>query len=401
VTRAGAADIAGTSAPGDVDRAATRKAAAGDAAGDAGFGALAAFEHLSTLVAVVDAQGRCLHVNAALEAALGLPRRSLVGENIRHWLLDAAPLQQVLAQLARGELASSRLLVHLHPPGRRGAADPAAAEGAMQLSASLFDAPGCRVLIEMSGLDLQLRAERERRVQELAQANGELLRQLAHEVRNPLGGIRGAAQLLLMEPATPELAECAQLIVREADRLRLLVERLLAPQQAALQVGDVNLHEVCEHVRALVQAEFGAALAIERDYDTSIPEFRGDRGRLVQAVLNVVRNAAQAVGQSGHISLRTRVLTNWIIGGGRHRLVASIEVEDDGPGVPPALGDSIFYPLVSGRSSGTGLGLPLAQEILSRHGGLIEYRSRPGQTVFMLRLPIEPAMPSDEHGVRA
>lgn len=392
MTRAGAADIAGTSAPGDVDRAATRKAAAGDAAGDAGFGALAAFEHLSTLVAVVDAQGRCLHVNAALEAALGLPRRSLVGENIRHWLLDAAPLQQVLAQLARGELASSRLLVHLHPPGRRGAADPAAAEGAMQLSASLFDAPGCRVLIEMSGLDLQLRAERERRVQELAQANGELLRQLAHEVRNPLGGIRGAAQLLLMEPATPELAECAQLIVREADRLRLLVERLLAPQQAALQVGDVNLHEVCEHVRALVQAEFGAALAIERDYDTSIPEFRGDRGRLVQAVLNVVRNAAQALAEAGtpspRIALRTRAARQVTLAGRRHRLALALQVQDNGPGVPQAMRERIFHPLVSGRAGGSGLGLTIAHAILQQHQGTIECDSAAGRTVFTLTIPL-------------
>jgi len=392
VTRAGAADIAGTSAPGDVDRAATRKAAAGDAAGDAGFGALAAFEHLSTLVAVVDAQGRCLHVNAALEAALGLPRRSLVGENIRHWLLDAAPLQQVLAQLARGELASSRLLVHLHPPGRRGAADPAAAEGAMQLSASLFDAPGCRVLIEMSGLDLQLRAERERRVQELAQANGELLRQLAHEVRNPLGGIRGAAQLLLMEPATPELAECAQLIVREADRLRLLVERLLAPQQAALQVGDVNLHEVCEHVRALVQAEFGAALAIERDYDTSIPEFRGGRGRLVQAVLNVVRNAAQALAEAGtpapRIALRTRAARQVTLAGRRHRLALALQVQDNGPGVPQAMRERIFHPLVSGRAGGSGLGLTIAHAILQQHQGTIECDSAAGRTVFTLTIPL-------------
>ena len=392
MTRAGAADIAGTSAPGDVDRAATRKAAAGDAAGDAGFGALAAFEHLSTLVAVVDAQGRCLHVNAALEAALGLPRRSLVGENIRHWLLDAAPLQQVLAQLARGELASSRLLVHLHPPGRRGAADPAAAEGAMQLSASLFDAPGCRVLIEMSGLDLQLRAERERRVQELAQANGELLRQLAHEVRNPLGGIRGAAQLLLMEPATPELAECAQLIVREADRLRLLVERLLAPQQAALQVGDVNLHEVCEHVRALVQAEFGAALAIERDYDTSIPEFRGDRGRLVQAVLNVVRNAAQALADAATpqpcIVLRTRARRQVTLAGRRHRLALALQVQDNGPGVPQAMRERIFHPLVSGRDGGSGLGLTIAHAILQQHQGTIECDSAAGRTVFTLTIPL-------------
>ncbi|ODU10298.1 MAG: PAS domain-containing sensor histidine kinase [Rubrivivax sp. SCN 71-131] len=347
---------------------------------------------MATLVAVVDRQGHCLHANAALEAALGLPRRSLVGEDVRGWLVDPAPLHEVLAQLDRGELASSRLLAQLHPPAGSVQAGPQPLERAVQLSVSALDAPAGGVLLEMSALDLQLRSERERRIQELAQANGELLRNLAHEVRNPLGGIRGAAQLLLMEPTAPALAECAQLIVREADRLHALVDRLLAPHRGALRVGDVNLHEVCEHVRALVQAEYGPALVIERDYDTSIPEFRGDRGQLVQAVLNVVRNAAQALAASAtpqpRIVLRTRVRRQVTLGGRRHRLALALQVQDNGPGVPEAMRERIFHPLVSGREGGSGLGLTLAHAILQQHRGTIECEAAPGCSVFTLSIPL-------------
>ena len=371
------------------ERLAARPGARPGVVGAADF---AAFDHLATLVALVDRQGQCLHVNAALEAALGLPRRSLVGEDVRGWLVDAAPLHEVLAQLARGELASSRLLARLRRPVGSVIGGLAPGERAVQLTASAVDAPAGCVLVEMSGLELQLRDERERRVQELAQANGELLRNLAHEVRNPLGGIRGAAQLLLMEPLAPALAECAQLIVREADRLHALVDRLLATHRGTLQVGDVNLHEVCEHVRALVVAEFGPALVVERDYDTSIPEFRGDRGQLVQAVLNVVRNAAQALADAATpqpcIVLRTRARRQVTLAGRRHRLALALQVQDNGPGVPQAMRERIFHPLVSGRAGGSGLGLTIAHAILQQHQGTIECDSAAGRTVFTLTIPL-------------
>ena len=361
-------------------------------AGSVDASAFAVFDHLTTLVALVDGGGRCLHVNAALEAALGLPRRSLVGEDIRHWFVDAAALHELFTGVANGELASSRLLVRLHAPVGSASAGTTAGERSVQLSASAFDAASGVVLIEMSPLGLQLRDERERRVQELAQANGELLRNLAHEVRNPLGGIRGAAQLLLMEPLAPALAECAQLIVREADRLHALVDRLLATHRGTLQVSDVNLHEVCEHVRALVVAEFGPALVVERDYDTSIPEFRGDRGQLVQAVLNVVRNAAQALAAGATpqpcVVLRTRVRRQVTLRGRRHRLALALQVQDNGPGVPETMRERIFHPLASGREGGTGLGLTLAHAILQRHQGTIECDGAPGCTVFTLTIPL-------------
>lgn len=221
-----------------------------------------------------------------------------------------------------------------------------------------------------------------------------MIYQLAHEIRNPLGGLRGAAQLLERQLPTEELREYTRIIIGEADRLAALTDNLLGPVRN-LKRQPVNIHELLERLRMLLETEAPAGIAIVRDYDPSLPPLHIDADQVLQALLNIGRNALQALteqpGARGSITLRSRVLTNWIIGGQRHRIVANLEIEDDGPGVPAELGDSIFYPLVSGRTQGTGLGLALAQDILSRHGGIIEYRSRPGQTVFMLRLPVEPA----------
>ena len=197
---------------------------------------------------------------------------------------------------------------------------------------------------------------------------------------------------------TEELREYTRIIIGEADRLAALTDSLLGPARS-LRRELVNIHEILERVCALIGSEAPPGVAIVRDYDPSLPPIPVDRDQMLQAVLNIARNALQALTQgneektnpAGRIILRTRALTNWIIGNQRHKVIANVEIEDDGPGVSAELGDSIFYPLVSGHPGGTGLGLPLAQEILSRHGGLIEYRSRPGQTVFMLRLPMEAA----------
>jgi len=215
-----------------------------------------------------------------------------------------------------------------------------------------------------------------------------MLRQLAHEVRNPLGGLRGAAQLLDRELPDPELREYTRVIISEADRLTALVDSMngpTRPQQRTL----VNVHEICEHVHRLLVAEAPAAVAVERDYDPSLPSSLFDRNQLVQALLNIARNALQAVGERGRIILRTRALSNVVIAGHRHRLAASVQVQDDGPGVPPELRASLFYPLVTGRAGGTGLGLAVAQDLVIRHGGLIEFESEPGRTIFTLMLPLE------------
>jgi len=242
-------------------------------------------------------------------------------------------------------------------------------------------------------LEQQARQDREERLAEQAQANKELIRNLAHEIKNPLGGIRGAAQLLEMEIESRELIEYTQVIIHEADRLQTLVDRLLAPHRRPHQVGDVNIHEVCERVRSLILAEFPRGLTVVRDYDTSIPEFRGDREHLIQAVLNIAHNACQALAEqiadgSARLTFLTRIARQITFGKQRYRLGLELHVIDNGPGVPDSIKDRIFYPLVSGREGGSGLGLTLAQTFVQQHHGLIECDSVPGHTDFKLLIPL-------------
>jgi len=241
-----------------------------------------------------------------------------------------------------------------------------------------------------------IRKEAKERLNALVQANKELVRNLAHEIKNPLGGIRGAAQLLAMEIHSPELTEYTHVIVHEADRLQALVDRLLAPHRRPHVVGDVNIHEICERVRTLMLAEFPRGLRFARDYDASIPEFRGDREQLIQAVLNIVHNATQALGEriaagDARIILRTRVARQATIARTRYRLALDLHIIDNGPGIPDELKDRVFFPLVSGRDTGSGLGLTLAQTFVQQHNGLIEVDSRPGRTDFRILIPLQPA----------
>jgi two-component system nitrogen regulation sensor histidine kinase GlnL len=214
-----------------------------------------------------------------------------------------------------------------------------------------------------------------------------MVRQLAHEIKNPLGGLRGAAQLLERELPAPALKEYTQVIIGEADRLTALVDSIASPGRAPSKTS-LNVHEICEHVYHLLRAEAAPTLAIERDYDPSLPNGMLDRHQLIQALLNVARNALQAQGEHGRIVLRTRARSGVTIGMVQHRLVASVQVEDSGPGVPAHLRSSIFYPLVTGRADGTGLGLAVAQELVTRNGGIIEFESERGRTVFTLLLPL-------------
>ena len=244
------------------------------------------------------------------------------------------------------------------------------------------------LLVEVLPLDRQLRISRDELLLAQHQASRELIRGLAHEIKNPLGGIRGAAQLLEREFPDSEHREYTGVIIREVDRLQNLVNRLLGPNRLP-QKAALNVHEVLEHVRQLVQAEAAADIVFMRDYDPSIPEIVADREQLIQAILNVVRNALQAVGGDGSIVLRSRTKRQFTIGGTRHKLVIQIDIEDDGPGIPTAMIEKIFYPMITTRAEGTGLGLPIAQYLIHSHGGLIECRSRPGCTVFTFYLPLE------------
>ncbi len=355
-------------------------------------GGFEAFDQLATMVAVTRPDGQCLRANSALENTLGASRRALQRSSVFDWLVDAAPLRDTLAKVASNEVATSRFDALL----QRGAIGSGGGAGTGELPVhiivSQMDKPD-RVLVELIEIEQQTRLDREERAHGLAQANKELVRNLAHELKNPLGGIRGAAQLLQMEVTSKALTEYTEVIIHEADRLQALVDRLLAPHRRPQVVAEVNIHEICERVRSLILAEFPRGLQVQRDYDTSIPDFRGDREQLIQAVLNIVHNATHALAPriaagDAQIVLRTRVARQATFARQRFRLALELHIQDNGPGVPEAIRDSIFHPLVSGRDGGSGLGLTLAQTFVQQHQGTIECDSVPGRTVFKLLIPL-------------
>ena len=347
-----------------------------------------AFDHLATLVAVVEPDGRCVFANSVLEAVVGVARRKLMRGSIYDWFRETAALSEAIAAVSRNEISARRFDGSLKRA-------PLASNTSLPVHVivSQHDLHGGRVFVEMIEIEQQTRQDREERALGQAQVTKELIRNLAHEIKNPLGGIRGAAQLLELEIDQAELGEYTQVIIHEADRLQVLVDRLLAPHRKAQVVAELNIHEVLERIRSLVLAEYPRGLVVERDYDTSIPEFRGDREQMIQAVLNVVHNATQALAEqidqgSARIVLRTRIARQETIGKQRYRLALELHIQDNGPGVPESIRDQIFYPLVSGREGGSGLGLTLAQTFVQQHLGTIECDSVPGCTVFKILIPL-------------
>ena len=342
------------------------------------------FDLLATLVAVVHGDGAVLFANAALEDALGISRRAIVGSHLSDNFTEPTQLQNALQGAGGNEFAALRYDAWL----KRVNHEPMPVHVIVTQTDHTEE-----IIVELLPLEQQARQDREERLAEQAQANKELIRNLAHEIKNPLGGIRGAAQLLEMEIESRELIEYTQVIIREADRLQMLVDRLLAPHRRPHLVGDVNIHEVCERVRSLILAEFPKGLKVVRDYDTSIPEFRGDREQLIQTVLNIAHNACQALveqiaGGDARLTFRTRIARQTTFGKQRYRLALELHVIDNGPGVPDSMKDRIFYPLVSGREGGSGLGLTLAQTFVQQHHGLIECESVPGHTDFKILIPL-------------
>jgi len=342
------------------------------------------FDWLATLVAVVSTEGRVMYANAALEDVMGVSRRNIEGTQLAQSFVNPEAFIKALQGAHSNAFAAMRYDAVLLRPTQE------------DLPVHVIVAPTERsgeVLVELLPLEQQARQDREERLIDQAQANKELIRNLAHEIKNPLGGIRGAAQLLQMEIENKDLIEYTQVIIHEADRLQLLVDRLLAPHRRPHVVGDVNIHEVCERVRSLILAEFPKGLRVVRDYDTSIPEFRGDREQLIQAVLNIAHNAAQALQEKtaageAEIVLRSRVSRQVTFGKQRYRLALELHVIDNGPGIPQDIKDRLFFPLVSGRDGGSGLGLNLAQTFVQQHHGLIECDSLPGRTDFKLLIPL-------------
>jgi two-component system nitrogen regulation sensor histidine kinase GlnL len=246
------------------------------------------------------------------------------------------------------------------------------------------------LLLEFLVIDRHVRIAREEALVTQQTHNRLLLRGLAHEIKNPLGGLRGAAQLLEREVDDGGLQEYTSIIIREADRLLYLLDSMLAPV-STLRSDPVNIHDPLEHVRKILLADAREQVTFKTDYDPSIPEQKTDRDRLTQVLLNIAINAVHAVGERGNIVFQTRVRNNFTLGGTRHSLVTCVRIIDDGPGIAPQMLEQIFYPFVSGRHGGSGLGLSIAQQIINQLGGLIECDSEPGKTIFTVLLPLEPA----------
>ncbi|OGB26782.1 MAG: PAS domain-containing sensor histidine kinase [Burkholderiales bacterium RIFCSPLOWO2_02_FULL_57_36] len=343
---------------------------------------------LASAVLVLDAESGIIYANAAAENLLESSIKALLHQKLTEVFLNAEGLAAVCNQAVAHQFADKRQDLVLERAGREALH--------VHIIVTALDDPDMPVLIEFRENVQQLKLDREERLYDQSQANKELIRNLAHEIKNPLGGIRGAAQLLeleLPERHLKELREYTQVIIKEADRLQTLVDRLLAPHRRPHIVGDVNIHEVCERVRSLILAEFPTGLTIKRDYDLSAPEFRGDNEQLIQAVLNIAHNAAQALSarmKAGDacLILRTRVTRQVTLAKVRYRLALDLHIVDNGPGIPPEIQDRIFYPLVSGREGGSGLGLTLAQTFVLQHMGVIECESRPGCTDFRILIPL-------------
>ena len=353
-------------------------------------GLLTGFEALPTVVLVLDKRTlRVAFANPSAEAMLDLSRRQLTQMAWPDIFANSDELIATVASIAEHRFHATHLDAVLERQGH----EPLHVHA---IVGYLEGAPDY-VLLELFENERHLRTDREERINDLTAVNKQLIRNLAHEIKNPLGGIRGAAQLLEFELGVrerDEWREYTQVIIKESDRLQTLVDRLLEPHRHPHIVGDVNIHEVCERVRAVILAEFPRGLTIERDYDVSVPDLRGDKEQLIQAVLNIVRNAAEALRErisqgDARIELRTRVARKITIAKRLCKLALDLHIIDNGPGIPEDIRDRIFYPLVSGRDDGSGLGLTLAQTFVQQHDGLIEVESRPGHTEFQILLPLD------------
>lgn len=345
---------------------------------------LSAFDLLHTAVLLLDGEARIAHANAAAEELFSVSRRQLSGRLASSLFEGGDTLQAHLKEVMAGRYGALRQDLTLRHPER-----PATVHVAI---VPLLGQPWAGVL-EVREIERQSVLDRQQQLGRELEALRESLRNLAHEVRNPLGGLRGAAQLLDAELEAPGLREYTGVIMAEADRLRALVDRLLAPRGQGLRKAPFNIHQACERVLALVLAEF-PGIAVTRDYDASVPDVQADFEQVLQALLNIARNAAQSLAESAvdspRLTMRTRIERGPALHKGQPRLWVAVSVIDNGPGVPPSLHDKVFHPLVTGRAQGTGLGLSLAQEYIHQHGGVLEFESRPGQTVFQLTLPLEP-----------
>ncbi len=338
----------------------------------------AGLELLSSAAVVLDRSQHIVYLNPAAENLLRISQRAALGRDLFQVIGVTPELVSAIMKSLSNKWGYSGQNIQIE----RG-------DEVLHVDCTVtpLDEEEGGLLIEMRPVDQQLRARREERLIELQLRHRELMRNLAHEIKNPLGGIRGAAQLLEHELPNPALREYTQVIIKETDRLQDLMQRLLQPHQG-MQPAPTNIHEILERVRSLVLAEFPKTLTVRRDYDTSLPDLTADREQMIQAVLNIARNAAQAMSGNGQITLRTRAVRQVTLLKHRWKLAIELQVIDNGPGIPRAILERMFYPLVSGREGGTGLGLTIAQSFIQQHQGTIECESRPGHTQFIIRLPV-------------
>ena len=334
-------------------------------------------EALNTAVVLLDDELQLVYLNPAAEDLFEMSRRQVLGQHFPNLVRADTPLVERLGEAVRHQRSFTERQLALYS---------ATTAQRMTVDCMITALSRRELLLEIIQVDHHLRIAHEELLLSQQQASRELLRGLAHEIKNPLGGLRGAAQLLQAELQLDELKEYTRVIIGEADRLRNLVNRMLGPNNVPVK-QSLNIHQILEHVRSLVGAENYAGLAIEREYDPSIPELMADPDLLVQAFLNLVRNAAEA--GADLIVLRTRTERQFTIGHNRYKLVLRVDIIDNGPGIPADLQERIFYPMVTGRVEGTGLGLSIAQSLINQHQGIIEFTSVPGKTVFTIFLPLE------------
>ncbi|MCR4302449.1 MAG: nitrogen regulation protein NR(II) [Sulfuricaulis sp.] len=338
-------------------------------------------ENLTTAVLTFDAALRLTSINPAGEMLFEVSAKKVIGQILTELLPQARLAIRTLARTLESRHPFTARGVRLKLYGTRTITVDCMVTPVMDGD------PHTALIVELTQIDRLLRLARDESMLDRQVANRAVMRGLAHEIKNPLGGLRGAAQLLERELPNNSLKEYTRIIIHEADRLRNLVDRMMGPHQP-LKKKPINIHEILEHVRKLMLVEVPVGLSIEREYDPSLPEFEAEPGQLIQAVLNIVRNSAEAIQHQGTIRLRSGIERSFTIGQQRHRLVLRVDIEDNGPGIPEEIQHHIFYPLVTAKPGGTGLGLSIAQDIIAKHGGLIECRSRPGHTVFSLYLPL-------------
>jgi len=338
---------------------------------------------LATAVVFLDLQHVVRYVNPAAENLLAISAKNLVGVRLDKVIADPELLIAAVNYAKENNCSYTQHELPLITPAH------------IRIEISCTVTPTemgefTGFLMELSPLHQQLRIAREERLMDQTTQTRELIRNLAHEIKNPLGALRGAAQLLERELERPELHEYTQVIMKEADRLQSLMDRLLTPHRLP-HVTHFSVHEALERVRSLLVAEFPDGITVHQDYDVSLPGLMADREQIIQALFNIARNGAQAMQGKGTLILRTRIARRVTLAKKMHRLAILISIVDDGPGIPAELMDKIFFPLVSGREGGHGIGLTIAQTFINQHHGTIEVESRPGETRFTILLPADHA----------